>query len=235
MRYFRAYQYLFESPNWLQNLLIGMLATLVPIVGPMVLTGYHYEIIEALHLRGEGDYPDFDFNRLVNYLMRGLWVFIVQLIVTLPFVLVAMVFWLVLSLLIAVTQSNSRPDSGPPVLLFVGMALWFVILLVGILAVGLVSVPMSLRAGLAQDLGAAFSWPFIRDFVGRMWLETILVHLFLAVSGTLIMLAGLLLFCVGVYPAGALVGFAQAHLIHQLYELYLQRGGTAIPLKVERV
>jgi hypothetical protein len=141
----------------------------------------------------------------------------------------------VLSLLIAVTQSKSGPDSGPPVLLFVGMALWFVILLVGILAVGLVSVPMSLRAGLAQDLGAAFSWPFIRDFVGRMWLETILVHLFLAVSGTLIMLAGLLLFCVGVYPAGALVGFAQAHLIHQLYELYLQRGGTAIPLKVERV
>src|SRR5262249_7236057 len=152
----------FDSPNWLLNLLIGMLATLVPIVGPIVLSGYHYEIIEALHLRGDADYPDFDFNRLVNYLMRGLWVFIVQLIVTLPFVVVGMVFGLVFALLGAATQTGSRPDSGPPVVFFLGMGLWFVILLVGGLAVGLVSVPMSLRAGLAQDLGAAFSWPFIR-------------------------------------------------------------------------
>jgi hypothetical protein len=36
---------------------------------------------------------------------------------------------------------------------------------------------------------------------------------------------------VGVYPAAALVLFAQFHCNYQLYEMYLERGGIPIPLK----
>jgi hypothetical protein len=45
------------------------------------------------------------------------------------------------------------------------------------------------------------------------------------------MAAGLLLCCVGILPATALILVAQYHLFYQLYELYLQRGGEPIPLK----
>ena len=37
--------------------------------------------------------------------------------------------------------------------------------------------------------------------------------------------------CVGVYFAAPLVLLAQFHLWHQLYGLYLERGGTPVPLK----
>jgi hypothetical protein len=50
-------------------------------------------------------------------------------------------------------------------------------------------------------------------------------------TASLVLLLGLLLCCVGTYPATALVMLAQAHLYLQLYELFLQRGGEPIPLK----
>jgi hypothetical protein len=44
-------------------------------------------------------------------------------------------------------------------------------------------------------------------------------------------LIGMLLFCVGVYPATAWAMLAQGYMYFQFYELFLQRGGEPIPLK----
>ncbi len=233
MQYLKSYQYLFDSPRWLLNLLLTMLCFLVPVAGDMVRLGYHYEIIQAMHLKGEDDYPDFDFNRLGAYFLRGLWVWLVQVIVMLPLAVVGAVFGFACSIVVVAVTAGGKTEPSPWVLVVIAL-LDIVVMGGGGLLVALVSVPMSLRAGLSQDLGAAFSWPFIRDFIGRVWLEIILVHLFLALTGTVIVLAGFLVFCLGMYPAVALVSFAHAHLVHQLYELYLQRGGTAIALQVER-
>jgi hypothetical protein len=74
---------------------------------------------------------------------------------------------------------------------------------------------------------------FVRDFLSRVWKELLLSLLFLIVTAPLLMLAGLLAFCVGVYAAAVVLMFAQLHFHYQLYELYLQRGGTPIPLKAE--
>src|SRR5262245_61754296 len=81
MKYIYAYKFLFESPNWLMNLLASSICQLVPILGPMVFLGYAYEIVEALHRQKDARYPDFDTNRLLDYLKRGVWPFIVRLIV----------------------------------------------------------------------------------------------------------------------------------------------------------
>jgi hypothetical protein len=72
---------------------------------------------------------------------------------------------------------------------------------------------------------------FARDFVGRMWKDLIAAGLFLLAFAILAHLVGLVLFCVGVYAASALCMMVHGHLLLQLYELYLSRGGQPIPLK----
>jgi hypothetical protein len=230
MHYIEAYRYVFTSPKWLQNILLSMVCVFVPVLGQIVLLGYHYEIIEVMHLRGPGRYPDFDINRLLHYLIRGCWVFLVTLIVNLPVALTGGALGLVMAIIAVTVPPNSHGEeiNGGLVVLVSVLA---AVILVASIIVFLVAVPLSLRAGLTQDFAAAFSWPFLLDFIGKMWLEMILTALFLGVTGPVIVLAGALVLCVGMYPATAWVSFAQPYLYHQLYELYLRRGGMAIPLK----
>jgi hypothetical protein len=229
MQYFRAYQFLFESPKWFINLLIGVLCQILPIVGQIVLMGYLYDTIEAKHRYGRETVLDFNFDRLGSYFPRGAWPFLVLLILSVPaMVIVLPLAWLPLFFM-QFPQPGAQPDF--PVMFF----WWFPLMMIAILAINvaihLVSTPMTLRAGLGQDFGLAFSWSFIRDFFRRVGVELILSLLFLIVTAPFLLLSGILLCFVGIYAAIVLIVFAQYHLQYQLYELYLQRGGTPIPLK----
>ena len=226
MQYFRAYGFIFDSPQWLITLLIGIVCMFVPVVGPMVFMGYLYDVIEALHRDPEQVYPPFDFNRLLDYLIRGAWPFLVRLLVSLPFVfLTALLVGVCIAVAVAVSGGDS---SGPgwvlvPVAIFVVFACMF--------AMSLVAMPMALCAGLAQDFAAGFDTAFVRDFLARVWRELIIAELFLGFSGLTLVVLGYAALCVGVYPAAVWINCAMFHLHYQLYELYLQRGGTPIPLK----
>ena len=229
MQYFGAYRFLFESPKWAIHLLIGAVCQLVPIVGPLVLMGYVYNVLETKHRHGRDQYPPFDFNRLSVYLVRGLWPFLVSLVAALPVFLVLVPFILI----VAVSGAAAGQDGDPPLFTMALFAVGIPLFAVFLFALHVVAQPMILRAGFSQDLGSAFSMTFVRDFLSRVWKELLLSILFLIVTGLLVVLAGLLLFCVGVYAAAVVLLFAQFHFHYQLYELYLQRGGTPIPLKAE--
>ena len=69
------------------------------------------------------------------------------------------------------------------------------------------------------------------DFVKKTWVELILSILFIQFSGMILMMLGLLAFCIGAYAAMAIMLLAQSHLWYQLYMLYLSRGGRPVPLK----
>jgi len=228
MKYIYAYKYLFESPKWLTNLLAASICQLVPILGQMVLMGYAFEIIEALHRQKDARYPDFDTNRLLDYLKRGVWPFIVQLIVSVLLTPIIAIFYSCMLAGIFATPEKGR--GAVAVLLIVG---FYVAIFVLATLIVLVVLPLSLRAGLTQDFGQTFSMTFVKDFVKRVWLEMILQQLFLLATSIVLGIAGLLLFCVGVYAAAGLIAFAQYHLLYQLYEIYLERGGTPVPLKTE--
>ena len=237
MKYFEAYQFPFRSPKWVQNLLCCLVAALVPIAGAMVLLGYQFEIVEALHLRGKQDtYPDFDVNRLGKYLMRGAWPFLVQLIVGLPLALVGVIpvivcyFGMMISM---TTAGGSGGSSATPVWVGLLIASYFFLLLIQVVML-VVAVPLMLRAGLMQDFGAAFNWEFIRDYYRRMLVTTFAAKLFLIVSAFVLSLLGLLV-CVGWLLVAPLVQLAQAYLIWELYEEYLRRGGQELALQVQAV
>ena len=53
-------------------------------------------------------------------------------------------------------------------------------------------------------------------------------------TSVLLMPVGILTCFVGMYPAAALISFAHHHLDLQLYELYLERGGSPVEAKADR-
>jgi len=228
MHYLDAYRFPFSSPKWLQNVLIACVCVIVPLPGYLVLYGYLFEVIEALHHDRERTYPDFDFNRILPYLVRGAWPFLVQLVLGLPLMIVLGVMYAVI---MAIGIAAGGDGGQPPAVLVVLVPIFFVSALLLIVLTALIAMPLTLRAGLSQDFKSAFSLDFLRDFLDRVWPQLVLTWLFSIVSGLLVQMAGALVCCIGLYPAGAVVWFAQLHLWYQLYELYLERGGTPIPLQ----
>src|SRR5262249_40687387 len=156
---------------------------------------YAFEVVESMHYLGDKNFPDFDFNRFVKYLLRGLWPFLWQLILTLPFVVLT---WLGIAVLIL---THAIPVDGTVTDWLILIAIGVGILLLLTFLLGMVLVPTLLRAGLSQDFAFTATLAFAWDFIKRMWWELILTQLFVWVTAPLVALVGLLFCCVGVYPA----------------------------------
>jgi hypothetical protein len=230
MRYLQSYQFVFVSPKWMQNFGIAVLCQFVPILGPIVLIGYAFDIIEGMLRDGEENYPDFDANRLMPYFSRGAWPFIIQLIVILPLSLIIFVSVLVFYAIILTSPG------GPPwwvFLLFGGLLL--VVIFLSLVIMPYVVVPLSLRAGLCRSFKEAFNREFYFDFVRKCWKELFLAELFLFVSSQILGLVGMCMFCIGVNVAAAWIMLARHHLMYQVYLRYLERGGIPPVVKDERV
>src|SRR5262245_57238028 len=83
MQFFKPFTYFIRKPGGFTNVLYGCLLVLIPVIGPIILLGYRAEVAESLEKDPNlEDYPDFDFNRFLDYLMRGVWPFVAELVVT---------------------------------------------------------------------------------------------------------------------------------------------------------
>jgi hypothetical protein len=230
IEYVRAWTFVFDSPQWAMNLLFAVIAMLIPVIGPMLLNGYQFEIVESLHRSNGRKFPDFDFGRFADYLVRGLWVFLVTLVASLVIVPILMVL-VGVGVGILSFAAASGGEEAAAVVFAIGVPLLMLMLVLLSAPLGLVLIPMMIRAGLMQDFGGAFNFDWIKSFIAKTWKEIVLGTLFLSATGMLVTLAGLALCFVGVYPAAALAYLAQAYMNYQYYELFLQRGGEPIPLK----
>jgi len=231
MQYLRAYKYVFDSPKWVNNVLFCTLCvlttTVIPVLGGLIVLGYLFEVLESMHRRKrDQEYPDFTFDRFKEYFLRGLWPFLVRFVFFLPLGLVLGAGYVLMFVLVALADGQSAGIIIPIFYLFL-----IVVLVVLGVAVGVVLMPAELRAGLQQDFVPAFSVEFIKDFLKRVWKEALLAQLFLMASAWVLGMIGFLFCCIGIFPVSALIYFAQFHLLYQVYELYLERGGTPIPLK----
>jgi hypothetical protein len=231
LEYRRAISYVFDNPNWIVNLLAVILCTIVqnviPILPAMVLLGYQFEIIEALLARPNAPYPDFKFDQILRYLMRGLYPLLVALIVSLVAMPVIFVLLGIPVGLSAALLSNVDEDAKAMVLIVlipVGVVALFILSFL----LNLILIPMVLRAGLAQDIGSAFNFAFVKDFVSKMWKDVLYAGVFIMVAAVIAYIVGLLMLCVGIFFTIAVVQLGQAHLGMQLYRIYLLRGGEKI-------
>lgn len=236
MEYMQAIKYVFNSPNWIMNLMFGGLCILstqvIPIIGNVIWWGYQFEIVESLHCRPHRPYPDFTFNRFSEYLNRGLWVLLAMLVMMIAIVPLAIVVALGIAGcfagMVAATGGGDEA-AGVAVLILMPVALTGAIGLA--LVANVLMTPFVIRAGLCQDFGMTLNFPFAKDFIRKMWKETVVATIFLIVVAVISSFVGLALFCVGVFLTQAYVILVQGHLMLQLYQVYLSRGGEVIPLK----
>jgi len=221
--------YVFRHPNWLMTMLFGTICQFIPVVGPLVFMGYQFETVIDLTVNQGATYQAFDFNRFVPYLKRGVWPFLVALVIGLCLVPALYVLLVIGVIAIAAIASAAGEDAGPIVGLVLG-GLGFLCFMALAMALNVLVQPMLLRAALTQQFGQAFQFSFVRDFVQRVGKEMLLAILYQMVVGMLITMVGMIACFVGVYPAIIIVMLMQAHLQFQLYELYRARGGEVIPL-----
>lgn len=229
-QYFAALNYYFEHSDWGNSLLYGSLCMLIPILNSLVLLGYRYEIVEMKVRFPDQQYPRFDFNRFSQYITRGVWPFlidfIVQILINIP---IQASVWIVIGLVNVAGRSES---TAMVVVAGVGIPLLILFILLLLIALHVVLVPITLRAGLSQDFGQAFKIPWIKDFLSKVGLQTLLFNLFLIATGFVLLMVGYAACCIGIIPVSFfLMGPVLAHVHWQLYRLYLARGGEPIPLK----
>jgi len=228
--YRRALRYQLDDENWVTTLLCVTVAMIVPLVGGIVALGYQGHVIEALARGGAGAPPPrFDFDQLVDYLLRGLRMFVVSLVVML---VLLPVLWIGSVIMLAVVLGTTHaigPQSTTGIVVGCGLTGLFVLLyLVVGLAAAVVMTPSIVRAALDRDFGNIFDLAFARDFLARTGRDGWWVHLFIIVLSIGLFIVGLLALIIGVFPAMGFTVLVQGHLYGQLYLLYLRRGGRRV-------
>ncbi|MDX1943812.1 MAG: DUF4013 domain-containing protein [Pirellulaceae bacterium] len=232
IEYLAAVRIVFSHPDWVKNVLLVGVFSLIPVLSVPFLLGYLFEVTEMLHRRAAAPYPLFEIRRYDRYVTRGIWAYLVTNIVgtVLGPVLNIVLQLSVFGIMAATSAIQSDPGTGTIIVAII-VTLLAVGLLMFLLVMMVILTPVYLRAGLTQDFAGTFKFRWWGDFLRRVWLETLLVNLFsLLASGVLITL-GCAVLCVGVLFTGAIASLMAAHLNWQLYELYLARGGEPIPLK----
>lgn len=228
MKYQASIREFFLVPKWKNNLLLGALAMLIPAVGPIVLSGW---LITCLWARGNNDdpagHPPFDFQDFVKYLMRGLWPFLVAMVASLVMVPLMMVVMVPLMLASgAVGSHHSGAAEGVAVAMIALMVILQLVMTVGI---QVLVVPLSIRATLTQDFAPAFNLGFLKSFLRRVWPELLMSMLFMLGVGLAMLVLTVITCYIGGLLASPVMLYAWHHLQKQLYQLYLSRGGEAVP------
>ena len=108
-------RFVFEDDEWKTNVLIGTVLTLIPVIGPIVLAGWLCEIHQRLVRGHPRTAPKLDFSDLGHYLGRGVWPFLVQLVMSLPlsFIMGAGYLVVVLVSLAGFAATGANPFQGP--------------------------------------------------------------------------------------------------------------------------
>lgn len=229
MNYNASISDFFKSPKWLPNMMLGAVTILIPLVGPLVLGGWH---VTGFWARGNREdpagFPPYDFQYFGKYLERGLWPFLVGMVISL--VLIPVMLCLILPLFFITGVMDARHGHGPDrlfIAVFVGA---FCLQLLLSLAYQILVTPLLVRATITQDFSSAFNLRFAKSFLALTWKELLASMLFMLGVGLCLMILAVVTCYIGAIVAVPVVIFSWHHLQKQLYHLYLARGGEAVPL-----
>jgi hypothetical protein len=116
----------------------------------------------------------------------------------------------------------------------IGIIIFALVEVVGIVAAGLVIWPGTLQAQLTQQLDVEGLKTFVPSFWRVLGFKAYLSIVVFWLIAFALSLVGLLLCVVGVIPAAALAHMAAQHLMVQHYKMYLHAGGKPIGAKSVR-
>jgi hypothetical protein len=214
-----AFNYVLQRPGGFTNMLLLTVCELIPAIGPIVSLGYRSEVAEALDRDPDlRRYPKFTFDRFIEYLMRGVWPFLVTLVV-------AFVFYLpMVGLVLGIGFGLGAAGVDPAIIVPLGVTAFIAVVLV----FSALAMPMMLHAQLTAKFDLPGAFRFALDFWKLVPGPAILTGVVFVPLSTLIVLLGMLACFVGIYPANTLSQMAAQHLMMQLYREYVDRGGEPV-------
>ena len=229
MNYQASIRDFFRAPRWKNNLLLGALAIIIPVVGPIILSGWHITVLWARGPRDEPEtFPPFDFQFFGKYLERGLWPFLVSMVTSLVMVPIMMI--VIMPLMFTLIATDGRPGHPPEALVIVAVVGIFALQMALMTAFQIVSTPLLVRATITQGFQSAFDLHFLKRFLALTWKELVCSMVFMLGVGLCMMVLAVVTCYIGAILAAPVAVFSWHHLQKQLYQLYLLRGGESIPL-----
>jgi hypothetical protein len=210
MNFPKSFTYIFEDPDWFSKLILPMLCSLIPIVGPLVMAGYTTHLIRNVAAREPRPLPQLNFG---EDLARGFKWFVVMLIYVIPLIL------LIVLMVVPVSASSEKaPAIAIIISIFFGgiILAYFVFLwLLMPLAQAHFAVNGTISSGLAVT---KFAKMFSRN--AAEWLLVLAGGL---LAGLIAPIGGILFF-IGALMTSTYAGLMVSHLIGQAYAVSTQGG-----------
>ena len=213
-----AFRDLFSTPEKWMTILLLSVCMLIPVAGPIAISGYL--IRRFASVRRGFSAVDFKFDYFGEYLQIGLWPFLCSMVIS----VVAMPLFLLCYTPMLLMMAD--PESG--VLVAISILLVLVLFVAVSILLTLIMYPVILRSGLQVNFRAGFSGGFIRDFLKRVGGQVILWAVILVAISIPLYIVGYVALLIGIYPVAAALYFVGYHLMFQMYDLYLERGGEEI-------
>jgi len=223
MNYMRGFQYIREREKWVTNVLLGAVCLLIPIIGQIVFVGYLFDVIEALHKDPEHkNYPDFDFNRFTEFLSRGIWPWLAEflfgLIISIPLTIVGIV----------IMVASMAAAKGEPWGILIGYGFMFLVVIPLSILLSVAIWGPEFHAGMTRQFQFSQMIEFGKGFFRLLKKEMIITALVLVGCYILAMIVTVVTCYLGAFIVGPALMYAKYHWLFQMYELYLERGGTPI-------
>ena len=207
------------------NWLFLMVSLFIPVVGPIVATGWLIRCFVAWHHNRPT--PDFNFNYFGDYLKEGLWPFLVSL----TYSFAALIIFLPLffgGFFFLASGDGSGPDSGSHALFLILFI--FLSEMIALSLLNFITTPAIIRSALLQDYKSGFSRAFIFDFLKRCWGPILLSQIGYFALACLAIIVGYLALFIGVYFTMSLMMFVHYHLLYQVYQSHLAKGGDPLTI-----
>lgn len=222
-----AIKFAFSTSDWTMNLLLGLVFMMIPIVGPLALQGWHAEIHQRLVRRHPQPIPKLDFSDFMHYLERGIGPFVVNLALMVPLFIVFYIFMFIVGFAsVGIGRATNEPVLVIVVATVASLGAAAMIFLFSVL----VNAAMT-RVELTEAIGPSLSPGPMFSYGKRIWSKFFVATLAYGFLAMGLLMVGLLLCFVGMYPATVAVQLGSLHLRWQLYEYQLAQGGETITLK----
>lgn len=222
-----AIKFAFSTPDWTMNLLLGLVFMMIPVVGPLALQGWHAEIHQRLVRRHPQPIPKLDFGDFMHYLERGIGPFVVNLALMVPLFVVFYIFMIIAGF---ASVGIARATNEPALVMVVAVVSFIVAAAMIFFCSVLVNAAMT-RVELTEAIGPSLSPGPMFSYGKRIWSKFFVATLAYGFLAMGLILLGMLLCFVGLYPATVAVQLGSLHLRWQLYEYQLAQGGESIQLK----
>ena len=222
-----AIKFVFEDQDWKYNVLIGMVLVLIPIIGPLALSGWLMEVHQRLVRRHPHPVPKLEFGDFVFLLQRGVTPFLVSLVTMLPLILI--VYGMMVGIGFGAFFVYGATDE--PLLAAGAGLVGTLFLMVFWCLFAIVMNAAMTRAELLEDFGRTLRFGELMAYARRTAGMVVVKTFSFGFLSFGVVLLGLLACYIGIYPAIVVLQIASMHLRWQVYEDYVAKGGAPLELK----